>query len=73
MNFTTKNFIKFVLACIGLSICFSLLFQKVYIGIPLGLFLSLCLFFDPKRYEAAKRKHEEKLTSKTSKNQEQSG
>ncbi len=64
MNFTTKNFIKFILACIGLSICFSFLFQRLYIGIPIALFISLCLFFDPKRYAAAKKKYEEKSSSK---------
>ncbi len=67
MNFTTRNFIRFVFASIGLSICFSYLFEKVYFGIPIGLFLSLCLFFDPKRYENAKKKYEEKLSNKNEK------
>lgn len=67
MNFTTRNFIRFVLASIGLSICFSYLFEKVYLGIPIALFLSLCLFFDPKRYENAKKKYEEKLSNKNEK------
>lgn len=65
MTFTTKNFIKFILCCIALSICFAYLFGKKYfIGIPLGLFLSLCICYDPKRYEASKKKYEEKLNAK---------
>ncbi|MBE6047400.1 MAG: hypothetical protein E7213_03165 [Clostridium sp.] len=67
MNFTTKNFMKFILACIGFSICFSLLLKKVYIGIPIGLFLALCICYDPKRYENSKKKYEEKLSSETNK------
>lgn len=63
MNFTTKNFIQFLLALIGLSVCFSLLFQKIYIGIPIGLFLSICMFYDPKKYESAKKKFENKQSS----------
>jgi hypothetical protein len=51
------------LALIGLSVCFTLLFQKIYIGIPAGLFLAICIFYDPKKYEASKKNFEKKQTS----------
>ncbi|MBD7911352.1 MULTISPECIES: hypothetical protein [Clostridium] len=63
MNFTTRNFFLFLLSFIGLSACFTFLFQRIYISIPIGLFLSICMFYDPKKYEAAKKKFEKKQTS----------
>lgn len=60
MNFSTKNFKRALLAFIGLSLCFSLLFMNAWLGIPIGLFLSISMFYDPKKYEAAKKREEQK-------------
>ncbi|MBE6052246.1 MAG: divalent metal cation transporter [Clostridium sp.] len=68
MNFTSRNLLNSLLAFIGLAISFTLLFKSKMVGIIIGLFLSLCIFFDPKKYESSKRKYEEKQNAKNDKN-----
>lgn len=68
MTFSSKNLLTSLLAFVGLSICFTLLFNSIWIGIIIGLFLSLCIFYDPKKYESSKRKFEEKEREKNNKN-----
>lgn len=67
MKFASKNLLNSLLAFIGLSICFGLLFRSKWVGIIIGLFLSICIFFDPKKYESSKRKFEEKQRLKEDK------
>ena len=60
MSFRTKNSLSFILAFIGFTICFGFLFMNVLVGLPIGLFLSVLMFYDPKKYEAAKKKAAQK-------------
>jgi len=63
MNFSSKNFRRFLLAFIGLATCFGFLFftviniyLDVFISIAIAFLLSITMFYDPKKYEAAKKK-----------------
>lgn len=64
MSFSSKNFILFILTFIGLAACMYLLMQNLFIAAPISLFLSICFFYDPKKYEKSKKKYESNLENK---------
>jgi len=59
MNFSSKNLVRFLLGTIGFTACFGFLFRSIWIGLLIGLFLSIGMFYDPKKYTAAKKKAEQ--------------
>lgn len=67
MSFAAITCIRFLLSSIGFAICYIAVFKSLAFGIPISLFLSACIFFDPKRYAKSKQKYEEKLKTNSKK------
>ena len=60
MNFRVRTLIKFFLELIVFTSVFALFLDNIWIGIGIGLFLSIALVYDPKIYNREKKKFENK-------------
>jgi len=65
MNFRTKTFKRFLLAFFGLAVAFWFLFMnnlfgvmRISVSLGIALLISLTMFYDPKKYDIAKKKAE---------------
>ncbi|MGL4772948.1 MAG: hypothetical protein ACRC2K_05215 [Clostridium sp.] len=65
MNPTTKNMIQFFISCFGLSFMFALFTGKTLISIVIGVFISITMFYSPKKIDKMKSAEEATTSEKT--------